>query len=119
MKTFIIIILLALFSPSISSQSQFQDFLNRVNSIPDPTAKAAVIDSFMIVARVDGIPFIEDSTTNFIYLGSVGSVNVPGDFNGWNQNSASMVNLALTNFWYNSKDFEMNEIGRASCRERV
>ncbi len=108
MKTIITIILLALFSPSILSQSQFQDFLNRVNSLPDPTAKAAVIDSFMTVARAEGIPFIEDSTANFLYLGSVSSVNVPGDFNGWNQNSAPMVNLVLTNFWYHSKDFELN-----------
>ncbi len=108
MKTFIIIILLALFSPSIFSQSQFQDFINRVNSLPDSTAKAAVIDSFMTVARAEGIPFIENSTANFIYIGSVSSVNVPGDFNGWNQNSAPMVNLVLTNFWYHSKDFEMN-----------
>jgi len=108
MKTIITIILLALFSQSIFSQSQFQDFLNRVNSLPDPSAKAAVIDSFMTVARAEGIPFIEDNTANFIYLGSVNSVNVPGDFNGWNQNSAPMVNLVLTNFWYHSKDFELN-----------
>jgi len=108
MKTIITIILLALFSPSIFSQSQFQDFLTRVNSLPDPSAKAAVIDSFMTVARAEGIPFIEDNTANFIYLGSVNSANVPGDFNGWNQNSAPMENLVLTNFWYYSKDFELN-----------
>ena len=108
MKTIITIILLALFSPSIFSQNQFQEFLDRVNSLPDSSAKAAVIDSFITVARAEGIPFIENNTANFIYLGSVNSVNVPGDFNGWNQNSASMVNLVLTNFWYHSKDFEMN-----------
>ncbi len=62
----------------------------------------------MTVARAEGIPFIENNTANFIYIGSVSSVNVPGDFNGWNQNSAPMANLVLTNFWYHSKDFELN-----------
>jgi len=79
-----------------------------VNSISDPAEKAAVIDSFMTVARVQGIPFIEENTANFLYLGNVNSITVPGDFNGWDINAATMVNLTQTNFWYYSQDFELN-----------
>jgi enterochelin esterase-like enzyme len=92
----------------LNAQNQFQDFLNRVNSISDPAEKEAVIDSFMIVAREQGIPFIEGNTANFIYLGNVNSITVPGDFNGWDLDAASMVNLTQTNFWYYSQDFELN-----------
>ena len=89
-------------------QSQFQEFINYVNSLTDSLDKAAAIDSFMIVAREQGIPFIEDSTANFIYLGTPNTVTVPGDFNGWDPNSHSMTNLTQTNFWYYSANFEMN-----------
>lgn len=89
-------------------QSQFQQFVSHVNTLADSLDKAAAIDSFMIVARRQGIPFIEDSTANFIYLGTPNSVTVPGDFNSWNINSHSMTNLSQTNFWYASDNFELN-----------
>ena len=99
---------LALMASNIFSQSNFQSFLNRVNSISDSLTKAAVIDSFISFARTQGIPFIEGNTANFIYRGSVSSAAVPGDFNGWNPSAASMSRLPLTNFFYYSKVFEMN-----------
>jgi len=104
-----IFLVLALSITGLSySQSQFQEFISYVNSLSDSLDKAAAVDSFMIVARQQGIPFIEDSTANFIYLGTPNSVTVPGDFNGWNTNSHSMTNLSQTNFWYVSNMFEMN-----------
>ncbi|HSW53529.1 MAG TPA: hypothetical protein VLH59_00445, partial [Ignavibacteriaceae bacterium] len=75
------------------SQSQFQQFINYVNSLGDQTAKQTAVDSFMTYARTIGIPFIEDSTANFIYLGNPNSVSVPGDFNGWNMNVWPMTKL--------------------------
>ncbi len=93
---------------SIFSQSQFQQLLNHVNLLPDSLSKAAAIDSFMIVARQQGIPFIEDSTANFIFIGTPNSITVPGDFNGWDVNSYPMTNISQTNFWYVSKNFELN-----------
>ncbi|MCE7856883.1 MAG: hypothetical protein DYG97_10115 [Ignavibacteria bacterium CHB3] len=62
------------------SQSQFQQFIDYVNSLGDPSLKQAAVDSFMTYARTQGIPFIEDSTANFIYQGNPSSVSVPGDF---------------------------------------
>lgn len=90
------------------SQSQFQHFIDHVNSLGDPTAKQAAVDSFMTYARTLGIPFIEDSTANFIYLGTPNSVSVPGDFNGWNMNAWPMTHLSQTNFWYRSENFELD-----------
>ena len=85
----IILILIVLLTNNISPQSNFQNFLNRANSISDSLAKAAMIDSFINYARTQGIPFIEGNTTNFLYSGSVSSAAVPGDFNGWNPSPAS------------------------------
>ena len=91
-----------------NAQSQFQQFIDHVNSLSDPVAKQAAVDSFMTYARTLGIPFIEDSTANFIYLGNQNSVSVPGDFNGWNMNAWPMAHLSQTNFWYRSDNFELD-----------
>jgi enterochelin esterase-like enzyme len=104
----IILFFLVLITNNISSQSNFQSFLNRVNSITDSLAKAAVIDSFITYARTQGIPFIEGTSANFIYRSSVSSAAVPGDFNGWDPNAASMSRLPQTNFFYYSRTFEMS-----------
>ncbi len=104
----IILFILALFVNNIFPQSGFQNFLNRVNSISDSLAKAAVIDSFINYARTQDIPFIEGNTANFLYRGSVSSAAVPGDFNGWNPSPAPMTRLPQTNFFYYSRTFEMN-----------
>ena len=87
------------FSSLIFPQSQFQQFINYVNSLGDPAEKQAAVDSFMTYARTVGIPFIEDSTANFIYLGNPSSVSVPGDFNGWSISAWPMTHLSQTNFW--------------------
>nr|MCU0407202.1 hypothetical protein [Ignavibacteriaceae bacterium] len=84
-------------SSSTFSQSQFQQFISYVN-----------FDNFMTYARTVGIPFIEDSTANFIYLGNPNSVSVPGDFNGWSATSWPMSRISQTNFWYRSENFEMD-----------
>lgn len=96
------------FTSLIIAQSQFQQFVNYVNSLGDPIAKQAAVDSFMTYARTQGIPFIEDSTANFIYLGNPSSVTVPGDFNGWSMSAWPMTHLSQTNFWYRSENFELD-----------
>lgn len=100
--------LIFLFTSLSNSQSQFQQFIDHVNSLSDPIAKQAAVDSFMTYARTIGIPFIEDSTANFIYLGNPTSVSVPGDFNGWSTTAWQMTRLTQTNFWYRSENFEMD-----------
>jgi len=104
----IIFVLVFLFTSLLPAQSQFLQFINHVNSLGDPIAKQAAVDSFMIYARTVGIPFIEDSTANFIYLGNPSSVCVPGDFNGWSISAWPMTPLVQTNFWYRSENFEMD-----------
>ena len=95
-----------LLSIELFAQGQFQQFLNHVNSLTDPVQKNAAVDSFMIYARTLGIPFIEDSTANFLYLSSVSTVTAAGDFNGWNANSWPLTRLYQTNLWYRSVVFE-------------
>jgi enterochelin esterase family protein len=102
---FLLIMLIAV--DFISPQNQFQQFINNVNSITDPGLKASAVDSFMIYARNQGIPFITGDSSNFIYRGSVSSISVAGDFNFWSTNS-SMINLNQTNFWYYSRGFELD-----------
>lgn len=92
----------------LSAQSQFQNFIDYVNSLGDPAAKQAAVDSFMTYARTIGVPFIEDSTANFIYLGNQSSVTVGGDFNDWSVTAWPMTRLNQTNFWYRSSVFEMD-----------
>jgi enterochelin esterase-like enzyme len=94
-------------SASLFAQSEFGSFISHVNSINDPQQKNAAIDSFMVYARSKGIPFIEDSTANFIYRGNRNTVQIAGDFTSWNPNIA-MNKLAATNFFYYSKNFELN-----------
>ena len=107
MKRLYLLIVL-LISTLVPAQSQFQQFINYVNSLGDPAAKQAAVDSFMTYARTQGIPFIEDSTANFIYLGNPSSVTVPGDFNGWSISAWPMTHLSETNFWYRSANFELD-----------
>ena len=102
------IIIVFLITTLVPAQSQFQQFLNYVNSLGDPVAKQSAVDSFMTYARTQGIPFIEDSTANFIYLGNPSSVTVPGDFNGWSTTVWPMTHLSETNFWYRSENFELD-----------
>jgi len=107
MKHFYLIIVF-LISTLVPAQSQFQQFINYVNSLGDPAAKQAAVDSFMTYARTVGIPFIEDSSANFIYQGTPSTVTVPGDFNGWSMTAWPMTHLSQTNFWYRSEIFEMD-----------
>ena len=104
----IIFAVVFLFTSLLSAQSQFQEFITHVNSLGDPLAKQAAVDSFMTYARTIGIPFIEDSTANFIYLGNPSTVTVAGDFNGWSTTAWPMTRLTQTNFWYRSENFEMD-----------
>ena len=107
MKRYLFVLLFFITSV-VNAQSQFQQFIDHVNSLGDPVTKQAAVDSFMTYARTQGIPFIEDSTENFIYLGNQNSVSVPGDFNGWSTSAWPMMQLSQTNFWYRSENFELD-----------
>ncbi len=83
---------------------KFSAFVERVNSVPN-SDKQAIIDSFMNAAS--SFPFIEENKfVYYIYQGTVGSVNVPGDANGWNPEAFPMTQLEGTIFWYREAVFE-------------
>lgn len=107
MKKIILVFTLS-FTFTLQAQSQFQQFLTYVNSLSDSALKASAVDSFMVYARTQGIPFIEDSTANFIFRGTTGSISVAGDFNSWNGSNRPLIKLAGTNFWYRSFTFELD-----------
>jgi len=65
-----------------------------------------MIDSFMVVARAQGIPYIEDTIANFIYRGSGSNVYLSGDFNGWSSSADKLNRVYGTNFFFISKIFE-------------
>ncbi len=97
-------IILFLFSAIVIYSSNFQDFLDRVNSISSLTDKQTVVDSFINYAQGIGIPYIENYTANFLYRGNTPSAAVAGDHNGWN--GSAMTKLTGTNLWYQSLEFE-------------
>lgn len=101
-------IIIALISAvQIFSQSQFQQFISRVNSVPDSIAKSTIVDSFMNYARTKGIPFIEGNTANYIYRGNVSLCEVTGDFDEFNP-YFDMTRLSGTNFFYYTDHYESN-----------
>jgi enterochelin esterase family protein len=65
-----------------------------------------MIDSFMVVARAQGIPYIEDTIANFIYRGSGSNVYLSGDFNGWSSSADKLNRVYGTNFFFISRIFE-------------
>lgn len=82
----------------------FSTFVDRVNAVPVPD-KQAIVDSFL--NATPSFPFIEENTiVYYIYQGTVGSVNVPGDANGWNGDAFPMTQLESTLFWYREAVFE-------------
>jgi enterochelin esterase-like enzyme len=86
-----------------TQDSNFQQFINRVNSAQSQD-RTAIVDSFMLA--VPSFPFIENPVAHFIYRGNVTSVNVPGDANGWSSSGYPMTKLSTTDFWYSSQVFE-------------
>jgi len=107
MKRIFLLIIYIVLNYSLYSQSNFYDFVSRVNSISDHNIKSTIVDSFLTFARTKGIPFIEGEILHFIYRGSATSVDVAGDFNSWNPTD-KFTNLTATNFFYFSKIFEQN-----------
>ena len=95
-------------SGQLFSQSQFQEFIQRLYQLPTVEEKETAIDSFMTYARTVGIPFIEEDKANFVYNRSANSVAIAGDFNGWDPSNTRMTNMSGTNFFFRTESFELN-----------
>jgi enterochelin esterase-like enzyme len=101
-----IFFLLIFLMNSIFAQSNFQNFISSLYSAPNDSIKMKMIDSFMVVARAQGIPYIEDTIANFIYRGNGSNVYLSGDFNGWSSSADKLNRVYGTNFFFISKIFE-------------
>ena len=109
MKKYFILISLGLVACSISilPQSQFESFIQYVNSLPGSSLKSAAIDSFINYARTQGIPFIESNTANYFLRGPYSSVEITGDFNEFYP-YLDLTRLTGTDFFYYSDQYELN-----------
>jgi enterochelin esterase-like enzyme len=103
-RLFIIYIIIAFVFCDNSFSQTFEKFLIRVNITP-LVQRQSIVDSF--IQTVKSFPFIEnDSTVNFIYLGSGTKITVPGDANGWDGAADAMTRVSYTNFCYKTTQFE-------------
>jgi enterochelin esterase family protein len=103
-KYFVLLMFAAL---QIFAQTEFQSFINHVNSLP-ANDKLKAVDSFMVYARSKGIPFIEKNYANFIYRGNVSRVQIAGDMTGWSPHPRDFTKLSGTDFFYFTNEFELN-----------
>lgn len=101
-----ILIISFFISSIVFAQSNFQNFIQALNSASSDSVKTKMIDSFMIVAKTQGIPYVEDTIANFIYRGSGNNVYLSGDFNGWSSSADKLNRVSGTNFFYITKIFE-------------
>jgi len=90
----------------VFGQSNFQSFIQSLNTAPNDSIRMKMIDSFMVIAKAQGIPYIEDTIANFIYRGNGTNVYLAGDFNGWSSSSDKLIRVSSTNFFYITKIFE-------------
>jgi len=88
------------------SQTNFQQFVNAVNSAANDSVKNKLVDSFIVHARTVGIPYIEGNTANFLLRASATNVYLSGDMNGWASSSDKLQRLSTTNLFYLSKNYE-------------
>ena len=80
-KIILIYFSLLFYTISLYPQSQFESFIEYVNSLSNSNLKSTAIDSFINFARTQGIPFIESNTANYFLRGPYNSVQIAGDFN--------------------------------------
>ncbi len=101
-----LIFLFLIFSSIVKAQSNFQNFIQQLNSAPNDSVRMKMIDSFMIVAKAQGIPYIEDTAANFIYRGNGTNVYLAGDMNGWSTSRDKLIRVSNTNFFYATRIYE-------------
>ena len=81
--------LLSILTSAGARGQTFQDFIEQLNITPD-SLRQSVVDSFVVSNPVS--PVLEaDTLAHYYYLGTPGSVTVPGDANQWNPSSWPMT----------------------------
>ncbi|WP_421763347.1 alpha/beta hydrolase-fold protein [Ekhidna sp.] len=83
----------------------FSELIEAVN-LSDSSDQHTLVEEFLDSLET---PFIENDTeTYFIYYGDVNSVQVAGDFTGWNPTGRNFTQLRDTDLWYRKETFESN-----------
>jgi len=99
-------------SKTISADStrwHFSDFLQQVDSLNSNELKMALVDSFMNYAAQYGFPWIEDSTSYFLFRGTPKTpFSVAGDFNSWSPGVDLFTGVSGTDLFYLKKTFPMD-----------
>ncbi|MFZ4520314.1 MAG: alpha/beta hydrolase-fold protein [Bacteroidales bacterium] len=96
-RKFVLLILFLTFWGFRLSAENFEQFINRMNSLPE-SQRQAVADSFMSSGH--RFPFVEfDTLVHFVYNSTAQSVSMAGDATGWNPN-VPLANISGTKFWY-------------------
>ncbi|GJQ64737.1 MAG: hypothetical protein SCALA702_37900 [Melioribacteraceae bacterium] len=103
-----LLILLIFITGAANAQGRFQSFLEHVVSLTSNDARVAAVDSFMVYAQGEGIPFIDNDTANYLYRGNVSTVHLAGDMNGWSATGDKFSRLIGTNLFFLRKEYEMN-----------
>ena len=102
-----ITIALLIFSSQLVQAQSFQDFLGYLEGISDPGTQQTVVDSFF--TALPEAPLLEfDTLAHFLYKGTASTVDVPGDFNGWDPGPGPLTKVGDTDMWYRTMIFEPN-----------
>lgn len=95
-------------SPVPDQSIEIANFSELVEAVmkSDSADQVLLVRSFMDTVET---PYIEENTNvYFLYYGEANSVQVAGDFNGWNPSGRSFTKLGETNLWYRKEVFESN-----------
>lgn len=106
---FLLFYIFVLITINLNAQTEYQEFLNRLNSVSGEVQKAEVVDSFINYASTKGIPFIEGDTATFLYRGktiiinekpfNVFSVFLSGDINFGGEFSLELKKITGTDLF--------------------
>lgn len=101
-NSFVLFFFLIGISPTLKAQN-FNDFIAYLNALPS-TERQAKVDSFM--NTLDQTPVVETDYVSFVFQSTETNIAVPGDFNGWNPNAASLSKVSGTDLWYRTYAFD-------------
>lgn len=83
----------------------FSALIEAVN-LSDSADQYAIVDQFLDSLNA---PYIEEDTkVYFFYRGEASSVQIAGDFTGWNPTGRNFTQLRDTDLWYHTEVFEDN-----------
>lgn len=88
-----------------SNIANFSELIVAVN-LSDSADQQTIVDQFL--DSLDAPHIEEDTNVYFFYQGDASSVQVAGDFTGWNPTGRNFTRLRDTDLWYRKEVFEDN-----------